>query len=179
MAFSCSALGERASAGCISPTTIASLFLARASPKIAPLRSPLSSGEGFLFASVWFGYPKKNGHHEPSPPERGDRSGREFRGVREMTDAVAVGEIYHLAAPSPFLTKNAGICSKSNIFLLYFSAPWGFFQWPPHSQNKQRKHHVSHNAQRDRGRNGKKRGQNPCENLHPSGLLRFGKRKSG
>ena len=71
--------GERASVGCISPTAIASLISPRASLKFAPLRSPLSSGEGFVTRIRLSELSEKCSLNEPSPLERGDRSGKQSR----------------------------------------------------------------------------------------------------
>ena len=62
-----------------------------------PLRSPLSSGEGFFSVSVLLNNPSKTAIHKPSPLERGDRSGIETSSA-SFNDAVAVGEMHPLDA---------------------------------------------------------------------------------
>ncbi len=62
-----------------------------------PLRSPLSSGEGFFSVSVLLNNPSKTAIHKPSPLERGDRSGIETSSA-SFNDPVAVGEMHPLDA---------------------------------------------------------------------------------
>ena len=82
-----------------SSTAIASLFLARASPKRAPLRSPFPSGEG----SEWLPrnkYPKKTDVQGKafSAGEGGPQRRMFEASLPRKADAVAVDEMHHTTA---------------------------------------------------------------------------------
>ena len=73
--------------------------------KYPPLRSPLSGGEGLCCAFILLNLRTRR-RKEPSPLERGDRSGAKVTELRgDLRVAIAVGEIHHTVAPSRLVTK--------------------------------------------------------------------------